>query len=67
MKFWMIILIVLAVVLVGLVILYFLGRRMQKKQAENRAQVEAMAQTTSMLIIDKKYMKLSEANLPKIL
>ena len=54
MKFWMIILIVLAVVLVGLVILYFLGRRMQKKQAENRAQVEAMAQTTSMLIIDKK-------------
>ena len=66
MKFWMIILIVLAVVLVGLVILYFLGRRMQKKQAENRAQVEAMAQTTSMLIIDKKYMKLSEANLPKI-
>ena len=66
MKPWMIILIVLAVMLVVLAVLYFLGRRMQKKQVDNRIQMEAMAQTTSMLIIDKKYMKLSEANLPKI-
>ncbi|MBQ4521692.1 MAG: hypothetical protein IJA10_01910 [Lachnospiraceae bacterium] len=66
MKPWMIILIVLAVMLVILAVLYFLGKRMQKKQVDNRAQMEAMAQTMSMLIIDKKYMKLSEANLPKI-
>lgn len=66
MKPWIIVLIVLAVMLVILAVLYFLGKRMQKKQVDNRAQMEAMAQTTSMLIIDKKYMKLSEANLPKI-
>lgn len=66
MKPWIIVLIVLAVMLVILTVLYFLGKRMQKKQVDNRAQMEAMAQTTSMLIIDKKYMKLSEANLPKI-
>lgn len=66
MKLWMILLIVLVVMLVIMAVLYFLGKRMQQKQVDNRAQMEAMAQTTSMLIIDKKYMKLSEANLPKI-
>lgn len=66
MKPWIIVAIVLLVILVALAVLYFLGKRMQQKQVDNRAQMEAMAQTTSMLIIDKKYMKISEAGLPKI-
>ena len=61
-----IILIVLAVLVVGLIVLYFLGRRLQKKQDENQAQIEAAAQTMNFFIIDMKKMKLNEAGLPKI-
>ena len=66
MKPWMIVLIAVLVVVAAIItVLYFLGKRMQQKHVDSRKQMEAMAQTTSMLIIDKKYMKLSEANLPK--
>jgi len=59
------VLIIIAVVLVLLLVaLYFLGRKMQKKQAEQQAQIDAAKQSVSMLIIDKKKMKLSEAGLP---
>lgn len=61
-----IILIVLAVLVVGLIVLYFIGRRLQKKQDENQAQIEAAAQTMNFFIIDMKKMKLNEAGLPKI-
>ena len=37
---------------------------MQKKQAEQEAQIEAAKQTVTMLIIDKKKMKLKDAGLP---
>lgn len=59
------ILIIVLVVLVLLVVaLYFLGKKMQKKQAEQQAQIDAAKQSVSMLVIDKKKMKLSEAGLP---
>lgn len=59
-----ILLIILIILIVLLVVLYFLGKKMQKKQAEQQAQIEAAKQSVSMLIIDKKKMKLSEAGLP---
>lgn len=37
---------------------------MQKKQAEQEAQIEAAKQTVTMLIIDKKKLKLKESGLP---
>ena len=40
--------------------------RRRKKQTENQAQIDAAKQIMSMLIIDKKKMKLKEAGLPKI-
>ena len=59
------VLIIILVVLVALVVaLYFLGKKMQKKQAEQEAQIEAAKQTVTMLIIDKKKMKLKDAGLP---
>lgn len=62
-----IVLIIVAVVLIGiLVALYFVGRKLQKKQEESEAQLQASAQTVSILVIDKKKMKLTEANLPKV-
>ena len=66
MKPWMIVLIVIIVVVaVVAVLLYFLGKKAQKKQAEQQEIMEANKQTVSMLIIDKKRMKLRDAGLPQ--
>ena len=60
-------LIVIAVILLAVVIgLYFLGKKAQKRQDEQEAQINATKQTYSMLIIDKKRMKLKEAGLPAV-
>ena len=67
MKTWMIVLIVIAVVLTALVIaLYFLGKKAQKKQQQQQETLEANKQTVSMLIIDKKKMKLKDSGLPQM-
>ena len=55
---------ILAVLIIGVIVLYFLGKKAQKKQEAQEEQMKAMAQTISMLIIDKKRMKLKEAGLP---
>lgn len=66
MQTWHIVLIVIAVVMVGIMIaLYFFGKKMQKKQAEQDEQIAQHKQTVSMLIIDKKMMKLKDAGLPQ--
>lgn len=61
-----VLLVILAVLLIAVVVLYFIGKKAQKKQAEQQAQIDAMKQTVSMLIIDKKRMKLKDAGLPQI-
>ncbi len=67
MESWVIVLIVVAVVVVGVLIaLYFVGKKLQKRQEDSEAQMQAAAQSVSILVIDKKKMKLKEANLPKI-
>ena len=58
-------LIILAVLTIIAVVLYFLGKKAQKKQDEQREQIDAMKQTVSMLIIDKKKMRLKDAGLPQ--
>ena len=57
---------ILAVLIIAVVALYFLGRNMQKKQEAQQAQIDAMKQTVSMLIIDKKRMKLKDSGLPQM-
>ncbi len=59
-------LIIVLVVVVILVVLYFVGRRLEKRQAESETQMNAAAQTFSILVIDKKKMKLKDANLPAV-
>lgn len=59
-----VLLIVLGVLLVLFIIMMIVGSRLQKKQLEQKEQMDAMAQTMSMLIIDKKTMKFKEAKLP---
>lgn len=57
-------LIILGILIAIIVALYFLGKRAQKKQAEQQAILEANKQYVSMLIIDKKRMKIKESGLP---
>ncbi|MFT3982708.1 MAG: hypothetical protein QM697_02275 [Lachnospiraceae bacterium] len=58
-------LIVITVVLLAiLVALYFFGKRAQKKQEEQQSQIDAAKQSVTMLIIDKKRMKIKESGLP---
>ena len=62
----LIVLIVVTVVLIAAIVaLIILGRKAQKKQEEQQVQLDAMKQTVTMLIIDKKRMKLKEAGLPQ--
>lgn len=63
-KVTLVLLIIIAVLVIALVVLYFLGKRAQKKREEQEAQIAAAAQSVSMLIIDKKKMKLKDAGLP---
>ncbi len=62
---WIIFIIVMVVMIGLLVLLYFLGKKAEKKQAEQQAQIEQYKQSVSMLIIDKKRMKLTESGLPQ--
>lgn len=59
-----VLLVILAVLIIAVVALYFFGKKAQKRQAEQQQQIEAYKQTVSMLIIDKKRMKLKDAGLP---
>ena len=61
-----VLLVILAVVLVALVLLYFLGRKLEKRQVEQQQLLEMSKQTISMLVIDKKKMKIKDAGFPKI-
>ena len=61
-----IVLIVITVVLLAAIVaLYFLGKKAQAKQADQQAQIDAMKQTVSMLIFDKKRVKIKESGLPQ--
>ncbi len=59
-------LIIFAVIALIMTILYFLGKKAQKKQAEQQEMMNANKQTVSMLIIDKKRLKLKESGLPQM-
>ncbi len=62
---WIVTIVILAVLIVLAVVLYFLGKKAQKRQAEQREQMDAVKQTVSMLIIDKKKMRLKDSGLPQ--
>lgn len=61
-----VLLVILAILIIACIVLYFLGKKAEKKQAAQQEQLDAMAQTVSMLIIDKSKMRLKDAGLPSI-
>ena len=58
--------VILIIAVIVLAVLYFLGRKLEKRQVEQQAMLEAAKQTVSMLVIDKKKMKIRDAGLPKM-
>ncbi|MBQ6230203.1 MAG: hypothetical protein IJJ74_03695 [Eubacterium sp.] len=64
--FWIILAIVLVVLIGAIIALYLVGNKMQKKQLAQKEEMLAQAQPANMLIIDKKYMPLRDAKLPKV-
>lgn len=64
--FGIVLLVIVIILAIILAVLYFLGKKAQKKQEEQQAQIDAAKQTVSMLIIDKKRMKLKESGLPQM-
>lgn len=65
-KIFIISLIVFVVLMGILLVMYFVGNKMQKKQIEQREQIEAASQPATLFIIDKKIMPMKDAKLPKV-
>ena len=65
-KFLTILIVILVILVAALAALYFFGRKMESRQVESQAAMEAAKQTVSMLVIDKKKLKIKESGLPKI-
>ena len=61
-----VILVILIIAVIVLAVLYFLGNKLQKRQVEQQSMIEAAAQTVSILVIDKKKMKITQTGLPKM-
>ena len=60
-----VLIVVLVLILAAIIAMYVLGKKAQKKQAEQQELMEANKQTVSMLIIDKKRLKIKESGLPQ--
>lgn len=66
-KTWVVVTIIVAVVLiVALVALSIYGKKLQDRQEQSQKDLQAAAQSASLLVIDKKRMKLKESGLPQI-
>ena len=61
-----ILLVVLVLLIIGIIVLFFLGKKAQKKQEEQQVQLDAMKQTMTMLIIDKKRLPIKQSGLPQM-
>ena len=59
-----VLLIILAISIILAVVLYFVGKKAQKKQEEYDEQIKSVSQVQSMLILDKKKMRLKDAPIP---
>lgn len=53
MKWWIIMLIIVAVAMIIMGVLYFIGKRLQKKQQVQKDAIREQAQKVTMLVIDK--------------
>ncbi len=61
-----VLLVILVILCIALAVLYYLGRKAEKRQLENQQLLDAAKQTASILVIDKKRLPISQVTgLPK--
>lgn len=60
-----VLIVILVIAVIILAALYFFGRKLEKRQAEQQTMMEAAKQVVSILVIDKKKLKVKESGLPK--
>ena len=61
---WIVTIIILAAAIAAIIVLNILSKRIQKRHDAQQEQIESYKQTYSMLIIDKKKMRLQDAGFP---
>ena len=59
--------VILAVLIIVFIVLSIVGKKLQAKQEASQEQMKEASQIASILVIDKKRMKLKEAGLPKMI
>lgn len=59
-------LVILVILVAAIVAIVIVGKKAQKRQAEQEELLQANKQTVSMLIIDKKRMKIKDSGLPQM-
>ena len=62
--FTIVMIVVVVVLAIIAIALYFAGKKLQKKQDEQQAQMDAIAQVVPILVIDKKKMPVRDAGFP---
>jgi uncharacterized protein YneF (UPF0154 family) len=65
-QLWQILLVIIIILLGVLVGLFFWGRKLEKRQAEQEEQIEAAKQQVTILVIDKKRLPVKESGLPQM-
>lgn len=61
-----VILIIVLIAAIVLGIMYYFGRKMEKRQVEQQSMIDAAKQTVTLIAIDKKKMKLKDTDLPAV-
>lgn len=61
-----VLIVTLLIMVAAIVALYFMGKKAQAKKEEQDAQMAAVAQTVTMLIIDKKRLRIKDSGLPQM-
>ena len=59
-----VLLIILVILIAILIALYFIGKRLEARQAQSDAQIQSMKQPMTLLVVDIKRLRLKEAGLP---
>lgn len=62
--YWIVLIVVTALLVIATIALYFIGKKAEKRKVEQDKMVAEASQNVSLLIIDKKKMKLKDAGLP---
>ena len=58
----LLVLVLIAAVVLG--VMYYFGRKMEKRQVEQQSMIDAAKQTVTIIAIDKKKMRLKDTDFP---